>query len=130
MAKLKRQYSIMEIKKLLELAGLPSSGQTTLYDGRTGDAFDRPVTVNGTEVRPLDVLNALIARNMAENADAIPNQDSHEIHFAIGTGTIGEPLIGLLLDYRKDLLYEAYPTPARIRPRPSKKDMFGTNGPY
>jgi len=34
-----------EIKGMLELAGLPSSGQTTLYDGRTGDAFDRPVTV-------------------------------------------------------------------------------------
>ena len=30
---------------MLELAGLPSSGQTTLFDGRTGDAFDRPVTV-------------------------------------------------------------------------------------
>jgi DNA-directed RNA polymerase subunit beta len=35
----------VEIKKLLELANLPTSGQTTLYDGRTGDAFDRPVTV-------------------------------------------------------------------------------------
>jgi DNA-directed RNA polymerase subunit beta len=34
-----------EIKAMLELAGLPSSGQTTLYDGRTGDAFDRAVTV-------------------------------------------------------------------------------------
>ncbi len=34
-----------EIKGLLELAGHPTSGQVTLYDGRTGDAFDRPVTV-------------------------------------------------------------------------------------
>ncbi|MCE7031033.1 DNA-directed RNA polymerase subunit beta [Lysobacter sp. GX 14042] len=34
-----------EIKKMLELAGLPSSGQATLHDGRTGEAFDRPVTV-------------------------------------------------------------------------------------
>ena len=34
-----------EIKRLLELAGLPASGQTTLYDGRTGDPFERPVTV-------------------------------------------------------------------------------------
>ncbi len=33
------------IKDLLELADLPESGQFTLYDGRTGDAFDRPVTV-------------------------------------------------------------------------------------
>ena len=34
-----------EIKQMLELAGLPTSGQTTLYDGRTGESFDRPVTV-------------------------------------------------------------------------------------
>ena len=34
-----------EIKYMLRQAGLPESGQTTLYDGRTGDAFDRPVTV-------------------------------------------------------------------------------------
>ena len=34
-----------EIKRLLELAQLPVTGQTTLYNGRTGDAFDRPVTV-------------------------------------------------------------------------------------
>jgi len=34
-----------EIKAMLRLAELPESGQTTLYDGRTGDAFDRPVTV-------------------------------------------------------------------------------------
>ncbi|WP_024891237.1 DNA-directed RNA polymerase subunit beta [Luteimonas huabeiensis] len=34
-----------EIKKMLELADLPVSGQTQLYDGRTGDAFERKVTV-------------------------------------------------------------------------------------
>jgi DNA-directed RNA polymerase subunit beta len=34
-----------EIHRMLELAELPTSGQTTLYDGRTGEAFDRPVTV-------------------------------------------------------------------------------------
>ena len=34
-----------EIKHMLELADLPDSGQTILYDGRTGEAFDRPVTV-------------------------------------------------------------------------------------
>jgi DNA-directed RNA polymerase subunit beta len=30
---------------MLELAGLPRSGQTMLIDGRTGEEFDRPVTV-------------------------------------------------------------------------------------
>jgi DNA-directed RNA polymerase subunit beta len=34
-----------EIKKMLDLAGLPRTGQVQLFDGRTGDAFDRPVTV-------------------------------------------------------------------------------------
>ncbi|MFA5892183.1 MAG: DNA-directed RNA polymerase subunit beta, partial [Actinomycetota bacterium] len=34
-----------EIKDMLALAGLPLSGQTTLFDGRTGEAFERPVTV-------------------------------------------------------------------------------------
>jgi DNA-directed RNA polymerase subunit beta len=34
-----------EIKHLLELAGLPGSGQAVLFDGRTGERFDRPVTV-------------------------------------------------------------------------------------
>ena len=33
------------IKQMLELADLPTSGQTTLYDGLTGDAFERQVTV-------------------------------------------------------------------------------------
>ncbi|MBL6752269.1 MAG: DNA-directed RNA polymerase subunit beta, partial [Nevskia sp.] len=34
-----------EIKDLLELAGLPKTGQAQLFDGRTGDAFARQVTV-------------------------------------------------------------------------------------
>ena len=34
-----------EIKGLLALTNLPESGQTILFDGRTGEAFERPVTV-------------------------------------------------------------------------------------
>jgi len=34
-----------EIKQMLKLAGRDESGQITLYDGRTGNAFDRKVTV-------------------------------------------------------------------------------------
>lgn len=34
-----------EIKALLELGDLPTSGQITLFDGRTGEKFERPVTV-------------------------------------------------------------------------------------
>ena len=35
----------VEVKKMLKLAGLPESGQAILFDGRTGEVFDRPVTV-------------------------------------------------------------------------------------
>ena len=42
-----------EIKEMLELAGLPQSGQVTLFDGRTGEAFDRPVTVGYMHVLKL-----------------------------------------------------------------------------
>jgi DNA-directed RNA polymerase subunit beta len=42
-----------EIKDMLELAGLPRSGQVSLYDGRTGEAFDRPVTVGYMHVLKL-----------------------------------------------------------------------------
>jgi DNA-directed RNA polymerase subunit beta len=34
-----------EIKKMLDVAGLPSSGQTQLIDGRTGEQFDRLTTI-------------------------------------------------------------------------------------
>jgi DNA-directed RNA polymerase subunit beta len=34
-----------EIKTMLKMAGLPETGQATLIDGRTGESFDRPVTV-------------------------------------------------------------------------------------
>ena len=34
-----------EIKEMLKLADIPESGQITLFDGRTGNSFERPVTV-------------------------------------------------------------------------------------
>jgi DNA-directed RNA polymerase subunit beta len=34
-----------EVKAMLRLAGLPESGQTWLFDGRSGERFDRQVTV-------------------------------------------------------------------------------------
>jgi DNA-directed RNA polymerase subunit beta len=44
------------IKELLKLADLPESGQTTLVDGRTGEKFDRPVTVGYMNVLKLNHL--------------------------------------------------------------------------
>ena len=45
-----------EIKKLLTLADLPDTGQMQLFDGRTGDAFERPVTVGYMYVLKLNHL--------------------------------------------------------------------------
>ncbi|MBW7862181.1 MAG: DNA-directed RNA polymerase subunit beta [Rhodocyclaceae bacterium] len=42
-----------EIEAMFELAGLDPSGQVTLYDGRTGDPFDRKVTVGYKHVLKL-----------------------------------------------------------------------------
>ena len=42
-----------EIKDMLELAGLPRSGQITLHDGRTGEPFERSVTVGYMHVLKL-----------------------------------------------------------------------------
>ena len=45
-----------EIKRMLELADLPMNGQTQLYDGRTGEAFDRHTTVGYMHVLKLNHL--------------------------------------------------------------------------
>jgi len=45
-----------QYKELLKLADLPESGQTTLVDGRTGEKFDRPVTVGYMNVLKLNHL--------------------------------------------------------------------------
>jgi len=50
-----------EIKRMLKLADLPESGQTTLYDGRTGESFERQVTVG---VMHIIKLNHLVADKM------------------------------------------------------------------
>jgi len=48
--------------------------------------FDDPFEVNGIKVKPLDVLSKVIQRNIERHGDRIPEQQSHEIHFAIGHG--------------------------------------------
>jgi DNA-directed RNA polymerase subunit beta len=37
--------SVEDVTSMLKFADLPESGQTTLYDGRTGEKFDREITV-------------------------------------------------------------------------------------
>jgi DNA-directed RNA polymerase subunit beta len=42
-----------EIKSLLKEAGLPERGQITLYDGKTGEPFKKPVTVGNMYIMKL-----------------------------------------------------------------------------
>jgi saccharopine dehydrogenase-like NADP-dependent oxidoreductase len=72
--------------------------------------FDRPVTVDGHKVSPLKVLEALIRRNQEERAADIPEQQSHEIHFAIARGRVeGRPATARAeVVIRPDPLYDGY----------------------
>ena len=72
--------------------------------------FRRPVTVRGVEVSPLEVLSAVINRNIAENADRIPDQASHELHFAVGRGRIGgkPATVRCEVEVHPDPMYKGY----------------------
>ncbi|MBI3928627.1 MAG: saccharopine dehydrogenase NADP-binding domain-containing protein [Armatimonadetes bacterium] len=72
--------------------------------------FDEPVTVRGGTVRPLDVLQAVIDRNMARHRDGIPPFESHDIHFATGVGTRDgrATRVTVRVVSRPDPLYEGY----------------------
>jgi saccharopine dehydrogenase-like NADP-dependent oxidoreductase len=48
---------------------------------------NEPIDVRGVPMRPLDLLQAVIERNIACKKELIPAQESHEFHFATGHGT-------------------------------------------
>ena len=52
-------------------------------------AFSEPVDIGSKQITPVEFLEALIARNIAANRDRIPHQQCHELHLAIGHGTLG-----------------------------------------
>lgn len=83
-----REKGIKEFTWKLHLPHREHEAWVGLVKAGFGD-YDRTVDINGVAVRPLDVLNAVIQRNIAENQDRIPQQQSHEIHFAIGRGRAG-----------------------------------------
>ncbi len=72
--------------------------------------FDDPVTVGGVAVKPLDVVTAVINRNIERNAQRMPEQQSHEIHFAIGRGRKnGKPAVARCeVIVRPDPMYAPY----------------------
>lgn len=72
--------------------------------------FDTPITVPGGTVKPIDVLQAVMARNIEKQRDKIPEGEGHEIHFAVGHGlwqgratVVTARVIG-----RPDPLYDGY----------------------
>jgi len=86
-----RDKGIREFTWKLHLPHREHEAWVGLVKAGFGD-FDDPVTVGGASVRPLDVLAAIIHRNIERHRDRIPAQESHEIHFAIGRGTrAGKP---------------------------------------
>jgi hypothetical protein len=104
-----RDKGIKEFTWKLHLPHRENVAWMGLVKAGFGD-FDRPIRIGGQDVRPLDVLNPVIAPNMAENADKIPAQDSHEIHFAIGRGRIGGKAATVRCEVilRPDPLYDGY----------------------
>ncbi len=81
-----RDKGIREFTWKLHLPHREHEAWVGLVKAGFGD-FDDPVAVGGASVRPLDVLSAIINRNIERHRDRIPAQESHEIHFAIGRGT-------------------------------------------
>lgn len=83
-----RQKGIKEFTWKLHLPQREHEAWVGLVKAGFGD-FDKPVQIDGHAVRPLDVLNAVINRNIEANAHRIPVQQGSEIHFAIGRGRVG-----------------------------------------
>jgi saccharopine dehydrogenase-like NADP-dependent oxidoreductase len=83
-----RDKGIREFTWKLHLPHREHEAWVGLVKAGFGD-FGDPVSIDGHEVEPLAVLNAVIERNMERNRDRMPDQESHEIHFAIGVGMSG-----------------------------------------
>lgn len=83
-----REKGIKEFSWKLHLPHREHEAWVGLVKAGFGD-FNEPVDIGGVSVKPLDVLNKVIERNIKKNAERIPAQESHEIHFAIGHGRKG-----------------------------------------
>lgn len=87
-----RDKGIREFTWRLHLPRREHEAWIGLVKAGFGD-FDTPLQVAGANVSPLAFLEALIARNLERHRDRIPAQETHDIHFAIGRGTVaGRPI--------------------------------------
>lgn len=83
------EKGIREMTWKLHLPEAEHACWVALVKAGFGD-FDDPVTLrDGTRVKPGELLQAVIERNMARNSHRIPAQEGHELHFAIGRGAVG-----------------------------------------
>ena len=104
------------IKEFTWKLALPAADQSAwigLVQAGFGD-FDTPVTVKGpagpVAVKPLDVLSAVIDRNIAAHTGQIPDAEGHELHMAVGRGLKdGKPTTVIVTVLGKpDPLYDGY----------------------
>lgn len=104
-----KEKGIKEFSWKLHLPHREHEAWVGLVKAGFGD-FNDPVEVGGVKVRPLDVLNKVIERNIKKNADKIPSQDSHEIHFAIGKGRKNgvETTVTVEVVVKPDAIYAPY----------------------
>ncbi|WP_275791600.1 saccharopine dehydrogenase family protein [Pararhizobium gei] len=104
-----KEKGIQEFSWKLHLPHREHEAWVGLVKAGFGD-FNDPIEVGGVKVRPLDVLNKVIERNIKKNAKRIPAQDSHEIHFAIGKGRKDgvEKTVTVEVVVKPDALYASY----------------------
>lgn len=104
-----KEKGIKEFSWKLHLPHREHEAWVGLVKAGFGD-FNDPVEVGGVKVRPLDVLNKVIERNIKKNADKIPSQDGHEIHFAIGKGRKNgvETTVTVEVVVKPDAMYAPY----------------------
>ncbi len=79
-----REKGIREMTWRLAFPKADHEAYLALVRAGFGD-YDTPVQVPGGTVRPLDVLQAVIARNVARHKAT--EQEGHDLHFATGQGT-------------------------------------------
>ncbi|MFN7008769.1 MAG: saccharopine dehydrogenase family protein [Allorhizobium sp.] len=104
-----KEKGIKEFSWKLHLPHREHEAWVGLVKAGFGD-FNDAVEVGGVKVRPLDVLNKVIERNIKKNAEKIPSQDSHEIHFAIGKGRKNgvETTVTVEVVVKPDAMYAPY----------------------
>ncbi len=104
-----RDKGIREFTWKLSLPHREHEAWLGLIKAGFGD-FANPVTVDGASITPTRFLEALIRRNVAHNAERIPQTTSAELHLAIGRGeSDGQAVtVNCAVISRSDPFYAAY----------------------